>query len=241
MGKEMDCSVNVFEGKHGISQLYGKRNKQSNEIGLVITPVTQIQRVSIKPYPCCRLIHPCVDGILTLKNRHKFQVEEVEEVRIFVGKRSHDMVGHPFSPGDTPQVNAQFSIPYVCSVALINEKVLLNDFEENTIIKNQEVLEFTKKINVFINYDLRDQESSVPVRVEIKIKSGHLYEITVSEMLGSPDRPLNMEEIREKFVECVSHSKKKKLIRNIPLIEDTILNLEKVRDFSSVLDLLIEK
>ncbi|MFX0198032.1 MAG: MmgE/PrpD family protein [Candidatus Hodarchaeota archaeon] len=238
MGKVMDCSVNLFQGKYGISQLYGDGSKRSEEIDFTIASMREIQEPSIKPYPCCRLIHPCLDGVLTLKETHKFKGNEVEAVKVFVGDRAYRLVGGKFQLGDTPQVNAQFNIPYPCSVALLNGKVTLNDFEEEQIRKNRKALELAKRIQVLVDVELEDQEISLPVRVEVKLKSGDLYKATISKMKGSTTHPLSMEEMKRKFEECVFYSRKKKLSKNILLIEDAILNLEQLRDFSELIDLL---
>jgi 2-methylcitrate dehydratase PrpD len=241
MGKELDCSVDLFAGKYGIARLYGESSKKSKEIEFRIAPMRELQNISIKPYPCCRLTHPCLDGVLALKEAHGFAGNEVEDVRIFVGNRTHGLVGGKFRVGNTPQVNAQFSIPYVCSVALLKGKVTLNDFEENEIINNKKVLELTERISVFVDSELKNQERSLPVRVEIKLKNQNFHKMTVSKMKGSPDYPLSLEETKRKFEECVLYSKKKRLSKNIPLIEDAILNLEQIGDFRKVMDLLIEK
>ena len=49
--------------------------------------------------------------------------DDVEEVVAHVTEASYNQVGRPFEIGENPQVEAQFSIPYVVAPAIVRGHV----------------------------------------------------------------------------------------------------------------------
>lgn len=85
----------------------------------------EFDRLSIKPYPTCRLTHPAISAALELRSQLGGDAAGIDKVELVVGPQAHDVVGR-----DTPQrrspvtrVAAQFSNYWSVAVALTRGEV----------------------------------------------------------------------------------------------------------------------
>lgn len=80
----------------------------------------EFDRLSIKPYPTCRLTHPPISAALELRAQLGRDVEKIERVELVMGPQAHDVVGREVPEKRTPQtrVNAQFSAYWGVASAL---------------------------------------------------------------------------------------------------------------------------
>jgi 2-methylcitrate dehydratase PrpD len=83
-----------------------------------------ITRSYIKPYPCCRHIHPAIDALLEMKVSHRIDPDRV--VRIDVG--TYEAAMPHAALGWESFTVAQLSFPYVMGVALRSGRVNLESF-----------------------------------------------------------------------------------------------------------------
>ena len=75
------------------------------------------------------------------------QYEQIKAIEVTTSSMVAEMVGKPFVIGDNPQVDAQFSIPYTISAALIRGDVFLKDFDLEAI-SDPRVKELADKVKV---------------------------------------------------------------------------------------------
>lgn len=80
----------------------------------------EFDRLSIKPYPTCRLTHPAISAALDLHAQLGRDVEKIERVELVIGPQAHDVVGRDATEKRTPRtrVNAQFSVYWCVASAL---------------------------------------------------------------------------------------------------------------------------
>jgi len=142
-------------------------------------------------------------------------------------------VGKPFEIRESPQVDAQFSIPYTISVAIARRSVFIDDFFEEKIRGDTQVLQLAKKVRVVV-----DQEpiakGLTPCAVDIKTKDGKVYSERVEIIRGDPRKPVSIEEIAQKFRRCAAFSAKPISKENIEEIIRIVSNLETVPDVGEV-------
>ncbi len=230
------CS-GFLHGKYGFYNLY-----ENGEY--VATPVTKdlgrhfsITDLSIKPYPSCRMTHSAIDAAIALLPLINGSLNNISSIEIHASKMVSEMVGKPFIPGDNPQVDAQFSIPYTISVALHRKDVCLDDFE-NKAIFDPEIKILSDKVIVIPDTDLPDKDI-LQVRLNIYMNDGRIYEKHIKAPLGNPLNPMGIDLCKEKFNKCIIASKLDFDISNIRELLDLIENMEVVEDIAELTKLAI--
>ncbi len=202
--KGINGAIDVFEGKYGFFNLYERGIYDRENIIRNLGREFYGDRLSIKPYPSCRMTHASIDATLDLVHKENIKSEEVERVEVYVSKMVKTMVGK-FKLEGNPQVEAQFSIPYTVATAILKRDVFIDDFEISNVLGNKERLEFLKKILVKEDPNIPEKEISV-ARVKIFTRRGLSFENSVEGLKGSPVRPMTDEEITEKFKKCLNYA-----------------------------------
>ncbi len=193
---------NCLEGNIGLYKMFFHGGYDRETLILNLGKHFEGVNVSIKPYPCCRGIHPSIDTIRGLVAQHDIPLNEVKEVRVFVDAGGHQMLSSPLEVKARPRTNvdAQFSIPWGVASALVGKRVGLSDFTDSAI-KNREVLEVTQKMQVEVDNSLH-KPGPEPTRVKIVTNDGKLFAKVVENPLGSLERPMSFEDCAAKFRDC---------------------------------------
>ena len=147
---------------------------------------------TFKPYPCCKALHASIDGMLVLNSDYHFDPGQVEE--IVIGGYEKLVKMHDIYEPSTPMA-AQFSIPYVVSVALLKGSPGVEAFEERSI-RDKKVLEFARKVRTILDPEIIPYfPANEPAKVTVKMKDGKSYSKTVIHSKGTPENPMTMEEL----------------------------------------------
>ncbi len=202
--KGINGAIDVFEGKYGFFNLYERGIYDRAPVLKDLGKEFYGDKLSIKPYPSCRMTHASIDATLDLVKDKDIKPEEVESVEVYVSKMAKTMVGK-FKLEGNPQVEAQFSIPYTVATAILKRDVFLDDFEVPNVLGNKERLDFLKKIKVYEDPEIAEKEISIS-RVKIVTKTRGIFEHRVEGLKGSPARPMTEEEIAEKFRKCLKYA-----------------------------------
>lgn len=193
-----------FEGKYGFLNSYSA--KPQPEKALEIGKRYEVLFTGIKPYPCCRYIHPAVDLIL----QNPLDPEEilnVENVEVKLTSAGYKIIGEPLEKKQNPKnvVDAQFSMPFALATSLLKGKLTVSEFTEE-VIRDEKVRRFMKKIEVMPSEELdREYPEKWPVIVKIKTKEDETAEIVLRKDYpsGEPEDPLNFDQVAEKFKSLV--------------------------------------
>ncbi|MFP3975837.1 MAG: MmgE/PrpD family protein [Dehalococcoidia bacterium] len=189
-------------GDHGFFSLYC-RNYNTENLTKNLGKRFYSDRV-IKPYSCCRANHSAVDSALKIAGAHDIRPEDVEEIVIYLTPAIRDgFVGQPFYIGETPQVNAAFSITYTVATALLRKEVRPKYFTDEFIRD--------PKVNMLI--DKIRLEPSIPpekkLTTEIRLKrtDGEVFSAHTDFPTGDfYETPLTDEEIKAKYRDNVAFS-----------------------------------
>jgi 2-methylcitrate dehydratase PrpD len=155
-------------------------------------------RLSMKPYPSCRLTHPAVSAALELRAKLGADLARVESVRILMGSQAHDVVGRAVDFRLTPErwLDAQFSVFWTVAVALchgaVTPKHLLSE-----VPPGPEVRAWIGRIRAeaMSGAALRDVGACV---IEASGAFGAMS-VEAPQAKGHPDNPLSAAELMEKF------------------------------------------
>ena len=230
----MTGSTNSFEGEWGLYQQY-MDGDYSREILLEdLGKRFEGVNVAIKPYPCCRGIHPAIDAGLALAIEDGVRSENIKEIVLTVTKAHLSLLCTPEEAKKSPRspVDAQFSIPWGVASALVGRSVGLDDFTESAIT-NTSVLDVTRKMRLELD-DSLSKPGPDPTRVKILTDDGKVIEKVIHTPLGSLERPMSYEDCANKFRDCAKSLDSGKVERII----EWVGRLEKLNDIREIIRLL---
>jgi 2-methylcitrate dehydratase PrpD len=162
----------------------------------------RIAELSHKPFPAGRATHGGIDGILQLRARHGFGVDDVDSVAVIGPPLLSRLVARPDKPAPSPNY-ARLCMAYVGAVALLRGGVDLDDFDPDRL-NDPAIHALAQRIRMEVD-DNPDPNALVPQRIVIALKSGARHEILLPAVLGSPANPLSREQYLAKFRRCWRH------------------------------------
>jgi 2-methylcitrate dehydratase PrpD len=149
----------------------------------------EIERNSIKPYPCGFVIHPVLDCVLDWRRDHPHETVERVIVR-----------GHPLLSDrtDRPAVStgaeSQVSVQHAVAAALVARKAGLKQFSDECV-RDPAVLAMRGKVDV-----IRDAAiETVAARVELWTNDGTKHSLSTSAARGSPSNPMTDQQVEDKL------------------------------------------
>lgn len=158
----------------------------------------EIERLSIKPYPSCRLTHPAVSAALELRAKLGDDLRRVRRVTVRMGSQAHDVVGRDESFRRRPQrwLDGQFSVFWTVAVAL-EHGALTPGHLLSEIPPGPAVARWIERIvaEPIAGSALRDVGACV---LQASGSFG-TAQAEVAQARGHPDNPLTAAELREKF------------------------------------------
>jgi 2-methylcitrate dehydratase PrpD len=198
---------NFIDGDYGFFHLYtkGRRDREAltGELGIR----WQMYRTGYKHYPSCGTSIASTDAILRLAREHDLAAEDVDEIGVRVTPAIYGLVGHGFTVGDNPTVNAQFSIEYCVANALMRKRPELRHFDADYVTDPQ-ILELVQRVHVrpdpSVNHDERRFRGRSIVRVTKR--DGHVLEAIVDGPSGFPTNPMTEEQHAERFWDSVNYA-----------------------------------
>ena len=157
--------------------------------------------VAIKPYPCCRYIHPVIDACRELRATKGFRLDQLQRVTVSVLPGGGEIVADPPEPKRRPanRVDAQFSVYYGAAQALVYGRPTPDRFDEPHLW-DPEVLRLADRIEVTSSAAL---DAVYPNRWGCKLAAefagGEVRTVLVEDPRGDPRRPLSDAELQAKF------------------------------------------
>jgi 2-methylcitrate dehydratase PrpD len=230
-------SHRFLQGQYGFYALYERGEYDPGPVLEGLGEDYAIMDLSLKPYPCCRMAHAAIDAALRLRGVIGDAFGDIEGIEVTASRMVTEMVGKPFVIGADPQVDAQFSIPYTVSAALLRGDVFLQDFEREEIMDGK-VKALAGRVRVTVDPALPAKDI-VHCRMAVQMKDGQVHETEIHAPLGNPANPLDMARCKEKFVKCLAHSRLGFDDERAAGLLSTIENLEEVRDVGRLTSLMI--
>lgn len=141
----------------------------------------EVERVSIKPYPCCHFAHGAVDCALALR-AEAITADEVQGTHAIVDTVAAGFICHPIESKYSPNnaYGAKFSLPYLVACALIDGRLDQGSFTDAGIYR-QEILTFARKLT----YEEAKQETTgfpnyFPGHLRVTLSDGRVMEKRVA-------------------------------------------------------------
>jgi aconitate decarboxylase len=215
----------LFEGAHDLAPVLRDFGK-----------VWRITEVAHKPFPCGRATHGVLDGVLGLMRQHCFVAEDVALIECMVPPLTHRLVGRA-ARADMAVSYARLCAPYVLACALQGGGVGLDDFQP-TALADPPRLALAQRIRLNPD-DNPDPNALAPVTVIVRLQGGATHKVRISEVYGSPARPMGREAHLAKFrANWISGARPLPEAAGERLIE-LVDELESVPDVAELIDLMV--
>jgi 2-methylcitrate dehydratase PrpD len=227
----------VLQGVHGYFPVYYRNETNLNKVTERLGEKFLVEDCSLKPYPSCRYSHAPIEAALRLLRTFNVDYKNIQKVSCKVGEKTYRTLCEPFERKQRPKtiVDAQFSLPYTVACALVKRDVIITDFSEEAI-QNRIVLGMARKVKPILDTRMENGKrgSIGPVVLEIKTKDNKVYSQKIDFAKGHPKKPMGMDEVVNKFGECVASSELHLSEKNIQNVVDIIINLEDIGDISLI-------
>ncbi|MEM8635701.1 MAG: MmgE/PrpD family protein, partial [Pseudomonadota bacterium] len=153
--------------------------------------------LKIKRFPNCGSVHRALDGLLELREAYGFSAETVDHVlvRAPAAHLRNLMYTDPVTPAE-----AKFSLEYNLAVGLLQGDVALGDFELEAIARPEARALLSKVRKEYVE----KLESEFPTEVHVTLNDGSTVSTSLEMPVGSKARPLNDEQIWQKFDGCAA-------------------------------------
>jgi len=230
---------NVLEGHFGLYKMYFQGGYDQETLTADLGKRFEGSKVSFKPYPCCRGIHTSVDATLELVNTKKLKADDIKEIKIFADAGGYQMLCSPLDVKTKPRtpVDAQFSTPWGVATALTRGFVGIEHYTA-AAIKSQDILDTAAKITVVLDHGLDTSVKTPSGKVEIKTKTGQVYENQVDYPLGSPEKPMSFEDCVRKFKNCAAYPAPRLSKGQIEKVIELTGRMEHLEDVGEIMKLL---
>ena len=227
---------NVLEGTYGFFKLYEHDDYDRQILFRNLGSEFTGQKLSIKPYPSCRMTHASIDLALSLRQKYGITAADVAKIKVSCSKMVTDLVGRRFELRQNYQTDAQFSIPYTVITALRDGDVFLQHFETD-FIKENAALDLTDRVQVDVDQRIAVKDM-MNCTMEITTLNGDTYRQSTRAAKGNHQNPMDIDECMEKFRKCLSYSNRLSEDR-ICEISNALTGIEKICDIRSLTDLLL--
>ncbi|MGH6913205.1 MAG: MmgE/PrpD family protein, partial [Geminicoccales bacterium] len=188
-------ATHALEGRNGFFAVYEQGEYDAGPLTSGLGSSFEIERIGFKRYPVCGMAQPAIDALRELQAEHGFRADDVEAIEVHGSKFVVDMVGRPYRPGDSPDVDAQFSLPYCLATVLATGNLRLADLSpEHTLDARRRAQ--ADRIPVVLDPALQGKWSA---RVAVRLHDGRAFDRTRHKAAGQGDRPLSTDELRKKF------------------------------------------
>jgi len=227
---------NFIEGTFGWLTMFGRDKLNPEVVVGELGKRFELNKTLFKKFPSCGVTQTSTQGILEIIQENGLNDQDVENIEIRVGPFAYTATGH-FKIGNSPRVNAQFSIPYCVANALLRKSSRLQHFEE-AYIRDPRILEIVKKIQITPD-PVVEARSQRGMEMKVLTKEGKVYQKQIDIPRGSPENEMSTEEQIARYLDCASYGKiplsEENVNRMIPLVD----NLEELNDIRRIIPLLI--
>jgi 2-methylcitrate dehydratase len=218
--------LEVFEGEKGFMDAIAG----VFEIHWAGEDLERVRRTSIKKHDAEAHAQTAVEAALELRRRHRFEPADIEAIDVDVFEVAWNVAGGGEEGDRTTAIatreQATDSLPYVVAVALIDGRVLPEQYSEERIGR-QDVQRLLARVRVRPNPALSDAfPNEMPCRVRISLGDGRVLTKEAREYTGFYTQPMTWEMVMRKF-ELLAEPYTTRDLRRA--IGDAVANIEEIR------------
>ncbi|HYC46151.1 MAG TPA: MmgE/PrpD family protein [Burkholderiales bacterium] len=224
---------NPLTGEDGLSRVYLRDRFDAARAIRGLSAEWEFDRLSIKPYPTCRLTHPAISAALDLRKALGDNAAAIERVELVMGPQAYDVVGRDAAEKRTPQtrVNAQFSVYWCVASALAYGEVTPGQLA-GEIPPSAKLREWIAKVSATADPAAAQRDiGGCTIRAHGAFGT---REVTHTSAKGHPDNPMSDDELLAKFNANLRYAK----VSDAQAAElaDAILSIDSLPDLRPLAD-----
>ena len=194
----------ALDGRYGLCRLYGPDPDMNPDLGKLRPDGAkfEIHRVSLKPYPCCRLFHSTIDALREVTADFSLPLEAIKGIR--VGGPAI-LVSQHMMRRPTSMMAAQYSLPYTLAAAMLAGPEDYKAFAPQ-MLNDERILGVADRVEAVADDAM---EEAFPEHfgswVELELDGGRRRS-EVLDSFGTPANPMSAAILEEKFTRLVAAS-----------------------------------
>jgi len=185
----------AVEGRYGVARMLAG----IEDVSMMCDGIGErfeIERISIKLYPCCKQFHSMIEAIEACRAAESFVAEDIEAIEA-IG--THAMIDTHMQYRPQSAMAAQYSLPYATAAAIVLNPRDSRSFDAPAIY-GEDVLRLADRVRASWSEELeRHFPSKYPGGVRIRLRNGRTIERAVLDAESSPEKPMGRAEVRGKF------------------------------------------
>ena len=228
----------VFEGPHGFYPVFFRGEYDRSKLLDGLGETYEAERISLKPWPSRRTLHRTITAVLDLMAEHALTFEQIESVDVLIGDINRPWC-QPVSTGMVPRhrIDLLNNLPFAVGAAIRYGDVRLPVFLDPALA-DEVVLTAVPKVH-WIDVG-RGEGTAVtePGHVRVTTTGGIVHEARSDIPLGNPSRPMTLEQLRRKFIDCAANAVRPIERSRAETIAGMVTRLETASDIGTLMHLL---
>lgn len=194
-----EASSQALEGRWGFFENFTRGEKE----GSLISPGQPFDIYEpgffIKPYPSCAATHTAIDAMLSLVREYGITHEQIESIEVGTGPVGPIML---FRHRPERGTEGKFSMPFVMAVSAVDGKVTIDSFKDEKL-GDPRIRRIIERTKMYVAEEFADKSiDEAPAIVKVVLADGREYVKKVIHPLGSPQNPMTVEQVVEKYRDC---------------------------------------
>lgn len=225
----------VFEGEFGVWKSHFGTS-EGLDVFDDLGRVWHTPEITFKMYPVCHMTHSFIDCMFKARNEFRVHPEDIERIECRIEERCYHIVCEPEAAKKNPETDymMRFSLPYVVAVSLLKGKVSPWEIDMR-LTQDPKVRLLMSKV-VCIADDSKGNPGYFPGWIKLYLKDGTEQVYDQRCEMGTPENPVDMDAVMEKFRNNLEHFYTEDQIERL---SDTIQDIDKLEDIKELLDCLL--
>lgn len=195
--RNFSASMEGLEGEHGWAKVVSTRENLVLEL-VSLGEVWEITRNTFKPFPCDRVIHAPIDGLIQVRKQALEKGFDINTITNVTARCHPRVLFLTDTPNPETGLQAKFSIYHAAAVALLYGEAGPVQFSDE-VAQNATVKALRPKVHVTSDTAVGSYAAFVTATFE----NGQTIEVHVSNTIGSYKNPLKTKDLQAKFLEQV--------------------------------------
>ncbi len=215
--------ASVLEGEFGFLRVYCGDDCDPAELTRGLGESYATRSIMLKRFPCHITAHTSVQAIVDLRAEHGYAGDDVAAIHIAGNDRMARVNNIP-SPADI--MIAQYSIPFCVALAHARDPHDPRSFNEDAL-RDPQIRSLAQRVTITVG---EDRPTPLAAVVTVTLRDGRVLRRAVADFKGTPESPLDGNELREKFLLLTRHCTGNNIGQDMVEMFDRLQNLENETD-----------
>ncbi|HKE42000.1 MAG TPA: MmgE/PrpD family protein [Casimicrobiaceae bacterium] len=184
------ASARALEAPRGLLRTFSAKCDW-DEINQELGKRFEIAFNTYKPFACGVVIHPSIDGCVQLRKAHGLSAEDIERIALKVHPLVLELTG---KRAPKSGLEGKFSVYHACAAGIIFGAAGESQFSDS-IVARGDVIALRDRIEASVDPSISEASADVT----IVCRNGRTLHVLVEHAIGSLERPMTNEDLRQKF------------------------------------------